>query len=111
MAAWTDGVVGFEDFSVFVDQVADAPRVPGCGVVASAVGKAQGAGRVAQQREGKAEFLCKGRVFLLGIETHSQYFHVPRLKIGDLVAEPATFSGSPRSISFGVKPQQDFFPA
>jgi hypothetical protein len=89
---------------VFVDEVADAPRVACLGVIASAIGEAERARGVAQQRKGKAELLRESRVFRYGVETHSEYFYILGAKVSNLVAEPAALGGSPWSIGFGIKP-------
>ena len=104
MTTGSDRVIGFEDFSVFVDEVADASRVAGLGIIASTIGEAEHACGVAQQGKGKAELLRESRVVCYGIETRSEYFYLLGAKISNLVAEPAALGGSPRRIGFGIKP-------
>ena len=105
MAARAHRVVGFEDFPLFVDKVADASGIACLGIVAGAIGKAHGSGGIAEQGEREAELLREGGVLCYSVKTHSQYFHVLRAKIGNLVAEPAAFGRSPGGVRFGIKPQ------
>jgi len=104
VTAGIDRIVGLEDFSLFVDKIADAPCVACLGIIASAVGKAERARGVAQQGERKAELLREGSIFRYRVKTHAQYLYILGAKIGYLIAEPATFGGSPRSVGFGIKP-------
>ncbi len=104
MATGSDRIVGPDDLSLFVDEVAEAFSVAGLDVVAGAIGKADRASGVTQKREGEAELLREGGILCHCIETHSEYFYLLGTKIGNLVAEPATFGGSTRGICFGVKP-------
>ena len=89
---------------MFVDEVADAPRVARLSIIAGAIGEAERARSVTQQRKGKAELLCESCIFRYGVETHSEYFDILGAKISNLVAEPAAFGGSPRGVGFGIKP-------
>ena len=89
---------------MFVDEVADAPRVACLSIIASAIGEAECTRGVAQQWKGKAELLRESRVFCYSVETHSEHFYILGAKISNLVAEPAALGGSPWSIGFGIKP-------
>ena len=62
MARWINLSVDLLDAPFGVDQVADARRVLGGGVVGGAVGEADGARLVAEQVEGEAELVAKGQV-------------------------------------------------
>ena len=104
MTAGVYRVISFENFSLFINEVANAPRVAGLGIVASAIGEAKRTRGVAQEGKGKAEFLRESRIFGYGVETHSKYFYVPGVKISNLVAEPAALGSSPGSVGFGIKP-------
>jgi hypothetical protein len=97
-------IVGLEDFSLFVDKVADALCVARLGIIASAIGEAERAHGVAQQGERKAELLREGSIFRYRVKTHAQYFYILGAKIGYLIAEPATLGSSTRSVGFGIKP-------
>ena len=89
---------------MLVNEIADTLGVASLHVSAGAVGESQGPAGVTQERKRKAEFLREGGILWYGVKTHSQNFHVARAELGNLVAEPATFGGSPRGISFGVEP-------
>ena len=104
MATGSDRIVGFEDLSLFVDEVADAFSVAGLGIVAGAISKADSTSSVTQEEKRKAELLREGGILCHRIKTHSEYFYVLGTKVGNLVAEPATLGGSTRGICFGVKP-------
>jgi hypothetical protein len=51
--------VRLQNLTVLVNEIADAPCIAGCRVVAGAVGKTHGAVGVAEQREGKIKLLRK----------------------------------------------------
>lgn len=104
MTAGAHRIVGLEDLSLFVDEVTDAFSVAGLGAVTGTIGKADRASGVTQQGKGKAELLREGGIFCHCIETHSEYFYVLGVKVGNLVAEPATFGGSTRGVRFRVEP-------
>jgi len=104
MATSSHGVIGFEDFSVFVDEVADALCVARLSIIAGAIGKAECARGVAEQGKGKAELLRERSILRYGVETRSEYFDILGAKISNLVAEPAALGGSPRGIGFGIEP-------
>jgi len=97
-------IVGFEDFSLFVDEIADTFSVASLGIVAGAISNAERTSGVTQEEKRKAKLLRKGSVLRYCIETHSEYFDVLRAKVGNLVAEPATLGGSTRGVGFGIKP-------
>ena len=104
MAAGTDGIVSFLDLPLFINHVTDSFSIASVGIIARAIGKSDGAGRVAEERIRKLIFLRKGSIFGHRIETDSQDFDVPSAEFVDLVAEPAAFRRSAGGVGFGIKP-------
>ena len=51
------------------------------------------------------------RILSGGIEADAQDLDIPRTKLLNLVAEPATFCRSTRGVGLWIEPQQHFFPA
>jgi hypothetical protein len=108
MVPRVDCIIGFEDLTLFIDEVTDAPRIPGFGVVTRTIGETYSSGSIAEQRKGEIKFLSEGGVLGDRVKADAKNFNVACVKVVDLVAEPATFSGSSRGVGFGVKPQQYF---
>ena len=104
MAARTDGIVRFLNLALFVNQVADALGVASGGSIARAVCKSNCTSGVAEERVRKLIFPRKGSVLGHRIETDAQDFDAPSSEFVDLVAEPAAFRRSARSIGLGIKP-------
>mgnify|MGYP003394665836 CR=1 FL=1 len=104
MATRTNGIVGFLDLALFINYVTDPFGIASLGIIARAVGESDGTRGVAEKRIGKLIFLGKGSIFVHRIETDAQDVNVPSAEFVDLVAEPAAFGGSARSVGFGVKP-------
>jgi hypothetical protein len=111
MVLGTHRIVGFCDFALLVNDVTDPFGVARLGVIARAVGEADGTGGVAEKRIGELIFLGKGRVVGHRVETHAQDFDVATMEFVDLVAEPAAFRRSARGVGFGVKPEEHFLPS
>jgi hypothetical protein len=105
-----DARVGLLDLAVGADQVADAFRAAGLGVVAGAVGEADLAVRVAQQREVVVELLREGRVGLRGVEADPEDLDALLVVLVLEVAEPATLLGSAGGVGLRVEPEDDLLP-
>ena len=104
MATGANGIVGFFDLALFINYVTDPLGIASVGILARAVGEPDGTCGVTEERVRKLVFLCKGSVFSHRIETDAQDFDVPSTEFVDLVAEPAAFRRSARSVGFGIKP-------
>lgn len=111
MGTRVDRSIHGANLSGFIDKVTDPLGVAGLGVVTRAVGEPDRACGVAQKGKRKVELLGKSRICGDRIETDAEHYDVVGLKIGDLVAEPATLGGSAWGIGFGIEPQQHLFPA
>lgn len=111
MVLGTHRIVGFCDLALLVNDVTDPFGIASLGVIARAVGEADGTGGVAEKRIGKLIFLGEGRVVGHRVETHAQDFDVASMEFVDLVAEPAAFRRSARGVGFGVKPEEHFLPS
>src|SRR5206468_4174179 len=103
-----DAAVGLLHLAVGADQVADPLRTAGLGVVGGAVGEADLAVRVAQQREVVVELLREGRVGLRGVEADPEDLDALLLVLVLEVAEPATLLGSAGGVGLGIEPEDDF---
>jgi hypothetical protein len=99
------------DLALLVDQIADAIGVAGFRIIAGAIRDADLTVGVAQQREGKVEFLGEGGIVLNRVEAGAQNDGVEGVEIGLLIAEPATFNRSTRGIGFRVEPEQHLLAA
>ena len=95
--------VGLLDLAVGADQVADPLRGAGPGVVAGAVGEADLAVGVAEQREVVVELLREGRVGLLVVEADPEDLDALLVVLGLEVAEPATLLGSAGGVGLRVE--------
>src|SRR4030095_10689048 len=101
-----DALVPLLDLAVLVDDDADALRAF-LGIGVRAVGSADRAVGVADQREVEVVLLGELLVVLLGVERHPEDHGVLAVVVGLQVAEPATFSGSTRGIGLRKEPQHD----
>jgi hypothetical protein len=96
------------DDAVLINDIGDTARQTG---TPSPIGFAQDMVRVAQEREAETGIVGKGFVIFDRIKTHAENLHVA-LREGVIEGEePAPFGGSPPGAGFGIKPQDDLFPA
>jgi hypothetical protein len=94
--------------AVLINDIGDAARQTGA---PSPIGFAQDMVRIAQERETEAGIVGKGSVVFDRIKAHAENLHVA-LREGVIEGEePAPFGGSPPGAGFGIKPQDDLFPA
>src|SRR5262249_20002311 len=101
-----DALVPLFDFPVRGDDHADALRTLRR-VDVGAVGRADLAVRVADQREGEVELLGELLVVLGRVERDAQDHRVLPVVVGLQVAEPATFGGSAGCVGLGEEPEHD----
>ena len=96
------------DDAVLINDIGDAARQTGA---PSSIGFAQGMVCIAQEREAEADIVGKGAIGFDRIKAHTENVHVA-LREGVIEGEePAPFGGSPPGAGFGIKPQDDLFPA
>jgi hypothetical protein len=95
------------DGAVLVDDVGDAARVLVFRAVARAVGEADLALGVADQRERKVELLREALVFFRGIEADADDLRVLLLVLANEVPEPGTLDGSAGGVGLGIEPEDD----
>src|SRR4029453_11836258 len=77
------------------------------GIGIGAVGGADRAVGVADQREVEVEFLSEGFVLGRRVERGPEDDGVLGVVLGLQVAEPATLGGSARGVGLGIEPQHD----
>jgi len=96
------------DEAVFINDIGDAACQTGA---PSPIGFAQDMVRIAQEREAEAGIVGKGSVVFDRIKAHAENLHLA-LREGVIEGEePAPFGGSPPGAGFGIKPQDNLFPA
>jgi hypothetical protein len=96
------------DDAVLINDIGDTARQTG---TPSPIGFTQDMVRVAQEREAEAGIVGKGSIVFHRIKAHAENLHVA-LREGVIEGEePAPFGGSPPGAGFGIKPQDDLFPA
>jgi hypothetical protein len=100
--------VRFLDAAVLVDDVGDALRVLIVGARRRAVGEADLAVGVAEEREREVELLRELGVRSLVVEGDAEDFGVALLVLRGEVPEPGTLGRSARCVGFGIKPEHDF---
>src|SRR5438067_1114480 len=86
------------DLAVGADEVADPPGRARAGIVGGAIGQADLALGVAQEREVEAELPGEGGVLLHAVEAGAQDLDALVLVEPDAVAEPATLGRSAGSV-------------
>jgi AAA+ ATPase superfamily predicted ATPase len=102
-----DLLVGVLDASVLVDDVGDALGVLVVRTGGRAVGHADLAVGVAEERKGEVKLLRElGAVFLL-VEGDAEDLRVFLLVLRGEVPEPGTFGGSPRGVGLRKEPEHD----
>jgi len=103
-----DAVVTPRDFARFIDQDADALGIASLRVDAGTVRDAERPLGITQQ--GKIEIILSGesRVLLDATEAGAEDSNVLLVEVGLLIAEPATFHRSARSVCLGIEPKQNF---
>jgi len=99
--------VGLGDLPVLVDDVCDPFRVLVFRRVGGAVGDADLAVGVAQQREGKIEFLREAGVVGGVVEACAEDGRVLFLVLVDEVPEPGTLGRSARCVGLRIEPEHD----
>ena len=109
--ARTHRIIRFANNTLFINEIADPFRKAGFGVVAGAVGEANGSVSIAEERKRKIVFLGECRVLGRTIKANADNADIPRREFVYLVAEPAALRGSTWRVRFGVKPQQYLFPS
>jgi hypothetical protein len=110
MVARVDAIVNARDLALLVDQETDPAGIARLGVVACPIGHTERAIRVAQQREVEAVLFREGGVVFDGVEARAEDHDLVFHEIVLLVAEPAAFGSSARSVGLGVEPEQHFLP-
>jgi len=103
--------VNLRDSAVLVDQICDPFCVFVFGRARGAVGDADFAFGVAQQRKRKVELFGEARVVFGLIEAGAEDLDVFLFVVADEVPEPGTFRRSARCIRLGEKPEHDFLAA
>lgn len=98
------------DPPVAADDIRDAPGILGLLRVTRTIGETDRSFGVAQEREWKLELPGKGEIFGGRIEADTEDDGALRQIPGMKVAEPAALIGSPRSVRFGIKPEDDILP-
>jgi len=94
--------------AVLIDNIGDAARQTG---TPSPIGFAQDMVCIAQEGEAEAGIIGKGFIIFDRIETYPENLHIA-LREGVIEGEePAPFGGSPPGAGFGIKPQDNLFPA
>lgn len=99
------------DFSFFVDDVGDAAGVLVLGRLGGAVGEADLAIGVAEQREGEVVFLRERGVAFFVVEADAEDLRVLRFVLLREVPEPGTLPRSTGGVGFRIEPEHDFLAA
>ena len=94
-----------EDVPVGTDHVAHPLGVGRVLAVAGAVGEPDVPAGIAEEREVEIELLGEGAILLLRVEADPENLRVLLLELSDVVAEPATFSGSAGGVGLGIEPE------
>lgn len=111
MVARVDTIVDARDLAFLVNQEADASRVTRLRIVAGAVGHAESAISVAQQRKAEGVLPREGGIVLDRVEARTEDNDPVLYEIILLVAEPAPFGRSAGGVGLRIEPEQHFLPA
>jgi len=103
--------VHLRDAAVFVDHVGDTAGVFILRRVGGAVGQADLAIGIAEQRERKLVLFREASAVLGLVEADAEDLGVFRFVFVDVVPEPGPFERSPRCVGFGKEPEHDFLAA
>jgi hypothetical protein len=95
------------DLPLLVDQVRDAAGVLVFGGVGGAVGEADLALGVAEQREGEVKLPGEGGVRFLVVEADADDFRVFRFVLFDEVPEPGPFLRSTGCVGLRIEPEHN----
>ena len=96
------------DDALLINDIGDAARQTGA---PSPIGFAQGMLRIAQEREAEAGIVGKGSIVFYRVKADPENLHVTAHEGVIEGEEPAPFGGSRSGAGFGIKPQDDLFPA
>lgn len=107
MALRVDRGIGGGDGPLAVDHVGDSIGGRLVRIHGRVVGQADFPIRITQERKTEVELSIERPVFLDRIETDPQDRCILSLEFLDSVPESLSFDGSPRGVSFGVKPKDD----
>jgi len=99
------------DLPFFIDDVGDAACVFVLRRLRRAIGEADLALGVAEQREGKAELLREGGVLFFAVEADAEDPGVLGCVLLREVPEPGTFFRSTGCVGLRVEPEDDLLPA
>ena len=96
--------INARDFTCFINQNADALGVARLRIVASAIRETEGSRGVAKQRDVEVIFLGERGVLIDAVETGAHHGDVLLIKVGFLIAEPATLNRSPGGVGRWIEP-------
>jgi hypothetical protein len=99
-------VVNPGNSAFLIDQEAYPLSIGGLDVTAGTVGQSDGAGCVTQKRKPEVVFPGKRGILFDLVKAHAYHRDIVLVKVALMVAEPAAFNRSARSVGFRVKPQQ-----
>ena len=103
--------IDLRDAPVFVDHVRDAPGELVLRRVGRAIGQADLAIGIAEQRERELVLFRELRAVLGLVEADAEDLGVFRFVFVDEVPEPGPFQRSPRCVGLGKEPEHDFLAA
>ena len=100
-----DLVMGLENGPIRADYVSDALGAPLSGTLAGAVGKANLALTIAEQRVGKIKFLRKGRILRHRIGADTQDLDIFCFVVMDSITESFSLGRSATRIGLRIEPE------